>query len=74
MSNSHAKKAYELVQSVIVSVAAAHSKISETDSKLTEVSDRVDKNRADVTVSKKEREEKIKRLEGLINTITNDRI
>ena len=52
-SSSNSKKTYDLILNVSDSVASAHSKISENDNKLAEVSDKVDKNRDDITVLKK---------------------
>ena len=68
------EKAYDLIQSVNKSVDAAHSKISDTDIKLTIGISRVSKNRDDITISKKENEEELKKLKELIEKITNERI
>ena len=65
-SSTNSKVEYDLIQSVNKSVNAAHSKISETDIELTKVSSRVSKNRDDITISKKEHEEELKKLKESI--------
>ena len=52
-SKTNAKKAYELFQSVSKAVNTAQTKISEMDLRLDKVSDRVSKNKEDITQQKK---------------------
>ena len=58
-SNVNAKKAYDLFQSVSKAVNTAHNKISETDFNLNKVCNRLSKNKEDITLTKKESEEKV---------------
>ena len=76
-SNINAKKTYDLFQSVSKAVDTAHTKISETDLKLTKVNNSVSKNKEGIILTKKESEEvneELKKLKDSIAKITIERI